>query len=92
MESEIKKLNQFVGQIGSRISKEKRKVHDQDLLQIEKLKGKLFPDENLQERFQNLLHFCTTKGYKERLDDLFESIDPLNNDFTILIEENNESK
>jgi len=92
VESELKKLNQSVAQIKSRILKEKRKSHDQNLAQIEKIKEKLFPNGNLQERFQNLLHFCTTKGYKQRLDDLFESIDPLNNDFTILIEENNESK
>ena len=92
MESEIKKLNQLIEKLENRISKEKRKAHDQNLIQIEKIKEKLFPNGNLQERFQNLLHFCTTKGYKQRLDDLFESIDPLNNDFTILIEEHNESK
>lgn len=92
IEAELKNLNQSVSQMKNKILKEKKKAHDQNLLKIEKVKEKLFPNRNLQERLQNLLHFCNTGGYNQRIDDLLQSIDPLNNDFTILIEEKNESK
>ena len=56
------------------------------------LKERLFPDQKLQERTQNLLHFCNSKGIDERINELYNAIDPLSNDFTVLIEKENDSK
>jgi hypothetical protein len=50
----------------------------------------LFPGQKLQERSVNLLHFCNQAEPKERIEDLYNAIDPLSTDFTILIENETE--
>lgn len=89
--SELKKIEKSVSQIKSRILKDKKKSHEDDLMKIQKIKETLFPGNQLQERHQNLLHFCNRNSYHSILKQLYMAIDPLNNGFTIISEEN-ESK
>jgi len=86
--SELKKIEKSISHIKSKIIKEKKKSHEDDLIRIEKIKETLFPANQLQERQQNLLHFCNRNGYHEVINDLFMAIDPLNDGFTIIAEEN----
>ena len=72
----------------NKILKEKKKSHEDDLLRIEKIKESLFPGNHLQERHQNLLHFCNRNSYQSIIHDLTLAIDPLNNGFTIISEQN----
>ena len=90
--SELKKLENNQASIQSKIEKTKKTTFDGKVKKITGLKERLFPDQKLQERTQNLLHFCNAKGIKERIDDLHKAINPLTNDFTILIEKENDSK
>ncbi len=92
LEAEMKELHKGISRMKNKILKEKKKKHDQSLQQIDRMKEKLFPTGKLQERYQNLLHFCNTKGVLPRLEELMDSIDPLRTDFTILIEGQNESE
>ena len=89
--SELKKIEKSVSQIKSRILKDKKKSHEDDLMKIQKIKETLFPGNQLQERHQNLLHFCNRNSYHSIIKQLYMAIDPLNNGFTIISEEN-ESK
>ena len=86
--SELKKIEKSIDQIKSKILKEKKKNHEDDLVRIEKIKDALFPKGHLQERHQNLLHFCNRNSFQSVINDLSIAIDPLNNDFTIIAEEN----
>ena len=86
--SELKKIEKSIVQIKSKILKEKKKSHEVDLIRIEKIKESLFPNGHLQERHQNLLHFCNRNSYQSIINDLSMSIDPLNNGFTIISEQN----
>ena len=86
--SELKKIEKSITQIKSKILKEKKKSHEVDLVRIEKIKENLFPNGHLQERHQNLLHFCNRNSYQSIIHDLTLAIDPLNNGFTIISEQN----
>ena len=85
--SKIKKQNKSIEQ---RIEKTKKSTFDGQLKKVAKLKENLFPNQKLQERTLNLLHFCNKSSPKQRIKELYRAIDPLTNDFTILIE--NETK
>lgn len=86
--SELKKIEKSIDQIKNKILKEKKKSHEVDLIRIEKIKESLFPNGHLQERHQNLLHFCNRNSYQSIINDLSMSIDPLNKGFTIISEQN----
>lgn len=62
---------------------EKRKFAWQTAL-IRKVKSQLFPGGHLQERVDNLLPFYAAYG-KQFLDVVFEALDPLNRQFTVVI-------
>ena len=85
--SELKKIEKSITQIKSKILKEKKKSHEVDLVRIEKIKESLFPNGHLQERHQNLLHFCNRNSYPSIINDLSKAIDPLNKGFTIISEQ-----
>ena len=84
MGSEMKKIEKSLDQIKNRINREKKKSFDIELSRVEKIKEALFPNNGLQERHQNLLHFCNQGNYSETIEELFEAIDPLSNDFIII--------
>ena len=84
MGSELKKVEKSLDQIKNRINREKKKSFDIELSRVEKIKEALFPNNGLQERHQNLLHFCNQGNYSETIEELFEAIDPLSNDFIII--------
>lgn len=86
--SELKKIEKSIDQIKSKIVKEKKKNHEDDLVRIEKIKDTLFPKGHLQERHQNLLHFCNRNSFQSVINELSMAIDPLNNGFTIISEQN----
>ncbi|MGB1507715.1 MAG: hypothetical protein ACPG9L_03395 [Crocinitomicaceae bacterium] len=79
-------MKKSVAHIKSKILKEKKKSQEENLLKIQKIKETLFPSKQLQERHQNLLHFCNANSYQSVIDNLYEGIDPLNDGFTIISE------
>ena len=88
--AELNKMRQQHKSIQQKIDKTKKISFDGQLKKAAKLKENLFPNQKLQERTLNLLHFCNNSSPFQRLKDLYSAIDPLTNDFTILIE--NETK
>lgn len=90
VEAELKKIDHLYKGLESKIEKSKKNSFEGQLKKIGKLKERLFPGQKLQERSVNLLHFCNQAGPKERIEDLYNAIDPLSTDFTILIENETE--
>ena len=88
--AELNRIKQQHKSIQQKIEKAKKSTFDGQLKKVAKLKENLFPNQKLQERTLNLLHFCNNSAPKQRLKELYHAIDPLTNDFTILIE--NETK
>ena len=88
--AELNRIKQQHKSIQQKIEKAKKSNFEGQLKKVAKLKENLFPEQKLQERTLNLLHFCNNSSPKERLQELYRAIDPLTNDFTILIE--NETK
>tara|TARA_B100001287_G_C22685414_1_gene533119 strand:- start:2368 stop:3966 length:1599 start_codon:yes stop_codon:yes gene_type:complete len=84
--AELKKIKRQHKSIQQKIEKTKKSNFDGQLKKVAKLKENLFPNQKLQERTLNLLHFCNSGTPKERLQELYHAIDPLTNDFTVLIE------
>ena len=84
--AELNRIKKQHKSIQQRIEKTKKSTFDGQLKKVAKLKENLFPNQKLQERTLNLLHFCNNSSPKQRLQDLYNAIDPLTNDFTIIIE------
>ncbi len=76
---QVKVIDQIEGRLRRSIkSKEETKVN-----QIRKLKDKLFPENNLQERKDNFMQFYLSHG-AELIDMLVENLNPLENDFLVV--------
>ena len=88
--AELNRIKQQHKSIQQKIEKAKKSNFEGQLKKVAKLKENLFPKQKLQERTLNLLHFCNNSSPKDKLQELYRAIDPLTNDFTILIE--NETK
>lgn len=85
--AELSKIKKQHKSIEHRIEKTKKSTFDGQLKKVAKLKENLFPNQKLQERTLNLLHFCNNSSPKQRIKELYRAIDPLTNNFTILIED-----
>jgi bacillithiol biosynthesis cysteine-adding enzyme BshC len=88
--AELNKLDKLNHALQVKIEKAKKNSFESQVKKISKLKERLFPKQKLQERSVNLLHFCNQAGPKQRIADLYNALNPLSTDFTIIIE--NETK
>jgi len=84
--AELNKIRKQHKSIQHKIEKSKKNSFDGQLKKVAKLKENLFPNQKLQERTLNLLHFCNSDSPKNWIEQLYSVIDPLTKDFTILIE------
>jgi len=71
-------------QLESRLRREVKQQYDNDIQRIDKLKGILLPDSNLQERNDNILTYISKYGLG-LIDILKESLEPFESKFTLLI-------
>jgi bacillithiol biosynthesis cysteine-adding enzyme BshC len=60
--------------------------HDKALKQIDQLKEKLFPKGKLQERSLNLLQICPEGDLKNKIDVIYQAINPFSSNIKIIIE------
>ena len=60
--------------------------HDKALKQIDQLKEKLFPKGKLQERSLNLLQICPEGDLKNKIDMIYQAINPFSSTIKIIIE------
>lgn len=83
--SEQSKAEKIVDNLEKRLKKAEEKNQEVALRQVEKLKDKLFPGGNLQERKDNLLNFYLND--QDFIQKLLANFDPFDYRFNILIEE-----
>lgn len=83
--SEQSKAEKILDNLEKRLKKAEEKNQEVALRQVEKLKEKLFPQGNLQERKDNLLNFYLND--QDFLQKLMANFDPFDYRFNILIEE-----
>ena len=74
-----------LAKLESKLIKAEKRKHETSINQLLKLKEKLFPNQSLQERHDNILPFISNYGI-EFIDELKKLIDPLEKDI-LLIEE-----
>jgi bacillithiol synthase len=83
-EAEIVKLKSQMEAIQSKLLKNQKTKFESDLIQIENLKNKLFPNNQLQERKENLLSFCGNGNVSSLIENLKTQMDPNENDLLII--------
>ena len=72
-----------LGNLEKRLLKAEKRVHVEKLERIILLQNELFPNQGLQERKANFSEFYVENG-NELLDKLFQNLQPLKSNFTII--------
>ncbi len=83
LDAELIKQRQTIGQWGSRFSRVLKKKNETSVDRIRKLHAKLFPNNSLQERYNNLLQFHPTNE-ADLISKLQASIEPFATDLVIV--------
>lgn len=91
VESELKKVINSVNTIEEKMIRASKKKQETEIVQISKLKEKLFPNNGLQERHETLLPFYLKYG-SEFIGVLKELFDPFDKEFLILEEQTTNQK
>ena len=69
--------------IEKKLIRSEKQKHENSLNQVRKIKSKLFPNQQLQERIDNLITYYNTYGEKF-IETLKQELDPLDSNFLIL--------
>ena len=79
--------------IEKKLIRSEKQKHENSLNQIRKIKSKLFPNQQLQERIDNLITYYNTYGEKF-IETLKQELDPLDSNFLILspLKDKNETR
>lgn len=86
-ESEITRLEKQLEALKAKLVKAEKGKHENAMKAIETIKERLFPNGGLQERSANFLSFCADGSINDRLNELYEALDPFSEDLIVLIEE-----
>lgn len=80
--AEINKMQKSIETIEKKISKAIKKKEEVELNRLASIQSKLFPENGLQERKENIFQFINDYGI-ELLPRLIESLDPMKKEFTV---------
>ena len=83
IKAELQKSLKSIKNIENRLIKAEKKKEEVGVNQLKGLKEKLFPNSSLQERHDNLISILLFYG-EEVIDELIATLNPLDNEFTIL--------
>jgi len=84
--AEKKKQLKSLGKMEQKLRKSEKSKHQNSLNQISKIKGKLFPNNTLQERYDNIIPMYLNFG-SSFIDELKEAFDPFEQKFTVFIDD-----
>ena len=82
--AELQKIRKSIQNIEGRLIKAEKKKHENAIFQIRNIKEKLFPNNALQERHDNIISLLLVD--KEIIDKLMEKLNPLKKEFILLFE------
>ncbi len=85
-QSEITRLNKQLAGVKDKLIRQHKKKFDTSLRQIDGVYDKLFPNNRLQERYENILSVGTKYGLHEFISMVFENCDPETNDLIVLLD------
>lgn len=86
IEAENTRFNKFLGNYEDKLLKAEKKKYDTTIQQIRSVKEKLFPNNSLQERYDNFIPYYLKYG-QSFISALKENIDPFELKFTVISEE-----
>lgn len=84
--SEFKKQFKAIQNLEGKILREVKRQNETELNRLRKVKEKLFPNNGLQERKDNIIEYWSKYG-REYIDILFRELEPSNGSFLVLSEE-----
>ncbi len=84
--SEWVKIEKSIENIQGKIFKTQKVKHENDVMSIEQMKDRLFPDGGFQERKMSFLSMCGKGDLHVKLNQLMNAIDPFSSDFILLKE------
>lgn len=86
-EAALTKMNKQLAVLEKKMLRAEKRKHDTELQRIEKLIAGTFPGGSLQERYENFIQYYTLYG-KEFVATLYNSIEPLQNEFLVISKDN----
>ncbi len=84
--AELAKQTKVIEQLEGRLVRAEKQKHETAIKQIRSLKQKLFPNNGLQERFDNFLSLYVRNG-EAVIPTLLETLDPLDKSMKVIVEE-----
>jgi uncharacterized protein YllA (UPF0747 family) len=81
--AQLKKQLNTLNDLEQKLIREEKKKHENTLNQISKIKSQLFPDNSLQERYDNFIPFYLKDG-ENFLEIIKSNFDPLSPNFVVL--------
>lgn len=84
--SETIKIEKQLTQIRQRLIRQQKKKHEDAMGQIDGIYEKMFPENGLQERYDNVIPFIAKFGTKEYVQQIYNAISPLQGDLILVIE------
>lgn len=84
IEIENNKLDKQIDGIHKRVIRVQKQKLEGAMNQIDAIKEKLFPINNLQERVDNFLNFCPSGDYQNLIHEIYQAVDPFNGDFIVV--------
>ncbi|HLW40602.1 MAG TPA: bacillithiol biosynthesis cysteine-adding enzyme BshC [Brumimicrobium sp.] len=85
--SEAIKIEKQLAQIRQRLIRQQKKKHEDAMGQIDGIYEKMFPENGLQERYDNVIPFLSKFGAKEYVKQIYNAVHPLEKDLILVIEE-----
>jgi uncharacterized protein YllA (UPF0747 family) len=85
VEGEEVRFKKFLDTLEDKLLKAEKRKHDTSVQQIKSVKEKLFPDNSLQERYDNFMPYYLKYG-QEFISALIHNLDPLEQQYTVLTE------
>jgi len=85
-QSEVAKFNKQMNGVKQKLIRQKKKLEEDSMNQIENINERLFPNDTLQERKLNVLQFFVKHGVSKFMEEIYEVINPEENRLIILKE------
>lgn len=85
-EAEGVKLDKQIQAISAKVVRAAKSKHDDAMKSISSIKTRLFPDNELQERATSFFQLCADGNIKERIEQLFNFLEPFENDLIVIRE------
>jgi bacillithiol synthase len=81
--AELRKIEKQIESLKQRLIKEAKKKHETQINQIDQIQAKFFPNRVFQERAINFFSLCKDGQVHQRINSLYELIEPFGNDLVV---------